>query len=48
MVWNYYTICNIVHIHSCILYTPAVVEVVLLELLDTCIYLYCLLLEKDQ
>ena len=29
-------------------YTPAVAEVVPLELLDMCILLYCLLLQKDQ
>jgi len=29
-------------------YTPAVAEVVLLELLDMCIFLHCLLPERDQ
>ena len=36
------------HVHIYTHYTPAVAEVVLLELLDMCIFLHYLLLEKDQ
>ena len=51
MAWNYYT--TVQHCSHALMYTththytPAVAELVLLELLDMGIFLRCLLLEKE-